>query len=102
MVKEKYKTAPTTFMITEAEKEALKECNNQHLILYNNTSWVYSQRWECNVVLLQTLNYYNTENYHKIQYKSLTEEINKGRITSIPYSILAVHSDMDVLIWTEW
>lgn len=98
MVKEKYKSTPNTFMITEAEKEALKECNNQHLILYNKTSWVYSQRWECNVVLLQTLNYFNTDNYHKIQYKSLTEEINKGRITSIPYSVLAVHSDMDVLM----
>ena len=99
MVKEKYKSMPTTYMITEAQKEELKECNNQRLILHNNTNWVYSQHRECNVVLLQTLTFYNFDDYHKIKYKSLTEEINKGRsITSKPYSVLAVHSDADKLI----
>ena len=98
MAKEKYKSIPTTFIITEEEKELLKECNNQQLLLYNNTKWVYSQRWECNVVLLQTLTYLNIDDYHKVQYKSLTEEINKGHITNTPYSVLAVHSDFDMMI----
>ena len=98
MAKEKYKSMPKTYIITEEEKELLKECNNQQLLLYNNTNWVYSQRWECNIVLLQTLNYLNTNNYHKVQFQSLTEEINKGRITSAPYSVLAVHSDFDMMI----
>lgn len=102
MAKEKYKSVPATFMVTKAEKEALKECNNQQLLLYNSTNWVYSQRWECNIVLLQTLTYYNMDDYHKIQYKSLTEEINKGHIKSMPYSVLAVHtetgSDIEMLI----
>lgn len=102
MAKENYKPIPSTSVVTEAEKKALKECNNQQLLLYNSTRWVYSQRWECNVVLLQTLTYYNTDGYRNAEYESLTEEINKGRVTSKMYSVLAVHSehgnDIDALI----
>ena len=96
MAKEKYNPMPATFMITEEEKEALKDCNNQQLLLYNSTNWVYSQRWECNVVLLQTV-YIHTDDYHNIRYKNLTEEINKGHITRKPYSVLAVQTEQSAI-----
>lgn len=101
MAKEKYNPVPATFIITEKEKAALKDCNNQQLLLYNNTNWVYSQRWECNIVLLQTLTYYHAADYHNMQYKNLTEEINKGHITRKPYSVLAVQTEQssNIVIW---
>ena len=98
MAKGKYKSIATAFMVAEAKKELIKECNNQKLLLYNNTNWVYSQHRECNIALLQTLIHLNTNDYHKVQFKSITKEINKGHDTWFPYSILAVHSDNSVMI----